>query len=69
MAQAGSGAIRGRWPDDYEGEIPRKRDGSLWQEERTNSEGEKEFVPIRIVVRLRLTAARQVYKRAKRMVA
>lgn len=69
MAQAGTGAIRGHWPDDYEGEIPRNGKGELWQTERDTGDGTKEIVPTRIMVRLKLTAARQIYKRAKRMVA
>ena len=79
MAQVETGgAISGQWPDDYEGEIPRKRGvmkdgerqlGELWATEQTNEAGEKSLSPMHICVRLRLMTARQIYKRAKRMVA
>lgn len=69
MAQVHTGgAIRGRWPDDYEGEIPRNSKGELWQTEKTDGTGTKTIVPTRIVVRLKLISPRQIYKRAKRMV-
>jgi hypothetical protein len=72
------GAIVGQWPDDYEGTIPRKRGkivdgkyqkGELWATETTGSDGAKSIVPSRVVIRLRLTSPRQIYKRAKQRVS
>lgn len=78
--RTGGGAMRGKWQDDYEGEIPRKRNGELWASKATSgstpsdgtsentSESDTQLTPLRIMVRLKLASARQVYKRAKRMV-
>lgn len=69
MAQAGTGAIKGIWPEDYEGRIPLKGDGTQWAVETKKDDGSTELTAQRIMVVLKLTSARQVYKRAKRLVS
>jgi len=85
MAQVTTGgAIRGNYPDDYEGEIQRKgakwltaifhhdyictRSRGLYATETTSEDGTTSYTPHRVAIRLKLASARQVYKRAKRMV-
>lgn len=69
MAQVSTGgAISATYPDDYEAEIQRNHKGEQYAKEVGEGE-DKQLVPTRFALRLKLISARQVYKRAKRMVA
>jgi hypothetical protein len=85
LAQGGTGAIKATYPDDYEGEIQRSGPrilptifhhdyihalgGKLWAVDGLDESGNRQLTPTRFGLRLKRTSPRQVYKRAKRLVA